>query len=96
MSASKISIVASIGLFLGGIILLALRIPFWGFFLGLPAIQIGIILMILSFDRLSREEVEKEISEIHETPCSVCGKPIFVKGDKKGGICTDCAKKILE
>ena len=55
------SAIVSLALFIGGIVLLALRIPFWGLFLGLPATQIGIILLIFSFDRLSQEEIEEEL-----------------------------------
>lgn len=61
-----LSVVVSLVLFIGGIVLLALRIPFWGLFLGLPATQIGIILLIFSFDRLSQEEIEEELKNFKD------------------------------
>lgn len=56
-----LSVLVSIVLFVGGIVLLILRLPFWSLFLGLPATQIGLILLIFSFDRLSQEEIEEEL-----------------------------------
>lgn len=47
-------VLVSVGLFIGGIVLLALRYPFWSLFLGLPSVQIGIVLIILTFDKLSQ------------------------------------------
>ncbi len=85
----------SLGLFIGGIILLALRYPFWSLILGLPSIQIGIILLILTFDRLSQEEVENEIAQVHQVPCALCGEPTFTRGPEVKGICSGCDKKLL-
>lgn len=61
-----LSVIISLSLFLGGIFLLALRIPVWSLLLGLPSVQIGIVLIIFTFDRLSREEVEEELESIKE------------------------------
>lgn len=55
------SVIISLSLFLGGIFLLALKIPFWSLLLGLPSVQIGIVLIIFTFDRLSAEEVKEEL-----------------------------------
>ena len=59
-----LSTLVSLALFLGGIMLLALRIPFWSLLLGLPAVQIGIVLIIFTFDRLSQEEIEEELESL--------------------------------
>ena len=59
-----LSTLVSLVLFLGGIMLLALRIPFWSLLLGLPAVQIGIVLIIFTFDRLSQEEIEEELESL--------------------------------
>lgn len=88
--------IISITLFLGGLILLALRIPFWGLFLGLPATQAGTILLIYSFDRLSHEEVEKEIEEAIKAPCGSCDESVFNKGGEGRQICAKCKRKITE
>lgn len=62
-----LSVIVSLTLFLGGIFLLALKIPFWGLFLGLPAVQIGIVLSIFAFDRLSQEEIEEELESARKS-----------------------------
>lgn len=61
-----LSVVTSLSLFLGGIFLLTLRIPVWSLLLGLPSVQIGIVLIIFTFDRLSREEIKEELESIKE------------------------------
>lgn len=88
-------VIASLGLFLGGIILLALRIPFWSLFLGLPSIQIGIVFIIFAFDKLSQKEIDEELTEIHQVPCALCGEPTFTRGPEVRGICSGCDKKLL-
>lgn len=85
----------SLGLFVGGIVLLALRIPFWSLFLGLPSVQIGIVFIIFAFDKLSQEEVERELMEVHQVPCALCGQPTFTRGPEVKGICSDCDQKLL-
>lgn len=94
MSKAALSAIISIVLFVGGIVILALRIPFWGLFLGLSAIQVGLILLIFSFDRLSHEEVEKEIEEAQKAPCSSCDNSAFIKGKESREICVKCGKEI--
>lgn len=53
----------SVSLFGGGIALLSSRVEFWSLFLGLPATQIGIIFLILIFERLSKKTLNEEIEE---------------------------------
>jgi len=55
-----LSVVVSCILFVGGIALLALRIPFWSLLLGIPAVQIGIVFLIFAFDKLSQEAIKEE------------------------------------
>ena len=94
MTRVVLSAIIGLVLFIGGIILLALRIPFWGLFLGLPATQTGIILSIFSFDRLSQKEAEKEIEEAQASPCSSCDNSPFIKGKESRQICSKCGRKI--
>lgn len=96
MRKTTFATILSLVLFLGGIGLLALRVPFWSLFLGLPATQIGIIFIILAFDQLSQNEVEQEMAEIRQIPCSLCGQPMFVREGETKGICNQCDQKILE
>ncbi|MFH0864332.1 MAG: hypothetical protein V1858_04580 [Candidatus Gottesmanbacteria bacterium] len=88
--------IISLGLFLGGIILLVIRIPFWSLLLGLPSVQIGIILIIFAFDRLSHEEIKYELADVHQVPCALCGQPTFTQGIEVKGICSDCDKRLLK
>lgn len=53
--------VTALTLFVGGIILLISPIPFWSYFLGIPSILIGISFIILTFERLSNDTIEKEL-----------------------------------
>ena len=34
---------------------------FWGYFLGIPAVQIGIVFIIFTFEKLSREASNEDI-----------------------------------
>ena len=54
--------VTSLTLFVGGIILLLSPIPFWSYFLGIPCILIGISFIILTFEKLSDDTIEKELA----------------------------------
>ena len=89
------AIIVSLGLFLGGILLLALQVPFWSLFLGLPSVQTGIIFIIFAFYTISQEEVGKELRDVHQVPCALCGQPTFTRGTEVKGICSNCDKKIL-
>lgn len=95
MRKTTLATICGLVLFLGGLGLLALKLPFWSLFLGLPSTQIGIIFIILAFDKLSGEEMEKEVQDIRQIPCSLCGQPTFVKSNETKGICSQCDKKIL-
>jgi len=88
------SLLISTGLFIGGIILLALRIPGWSIIFGLPAVQIGIIFLIFTFDDLARNKVGP--NSYHLLNCSVCGKPILAPSWQKERICGACQKKIAK
>ncbi len=51
----------AITLFAGGIVLLIAKIPFWSLYFGLPSVQIGIILMILAFEKTSKEKLGTQL-----------------------------------
>lgn len=88
------SILLSLVLFGGGIALLALRIPGWSLFLGLPSVQIGIVLLIFTFDNLARTKVGPDT--LHMIPCSVCGQMTLVPHWQKEKICEECQKKVIK
>ncbi len=53
-------------LFIGGIILFIQKVPFWSVFLGIPAIQLGIVFLIFTFEKSSTEGIDdEETKEIH-------------------------------
>jgi len=79
-------------LFAGGIIILALRIPGWSLFLGLPATQIGLIFLIFSFDDFARQKVGSE--SLHMVHCVTCGKPTLASFWQEEKICRQCQGKI--
>lgn len=84
----------SLGLFLGGIALLALRIPGWSLFLGLPATQLGIILLIFSFDKIARSQVGPDNLEI--TSCPLCGQRVISIVGEEEKLCEDCQEKAIK
>lgn len=89
-----LSIIISLCLFIGGIIILGLRIPGWSLFLGLPAIQVGAILLIFSFDNLARKNVGIQSLQVLE--CSICRQPTVAPKWKKEAICETCQKEIAQ
>ena len=84
----------SLVLFAGGIALLALRIPGWGLFLGLPAVQIGLVFLIFTFDDIARGKVGPD--SLKMISCSVCGKPTLAPYWQKEKICQACQKKLVQ
>lgn len=59
-----LQLITAIILFIGGIAIIFTKIPFWSLFLGIPSIQGGIVMMIFSFDRLSRWPVEERFEKL--------------------------------
>ncbi|HUS60008.1 MAG TPA: hypothetical protein VMX76_01350 [Nevskiaceae bacterium] len=88
------ALLLSFGLFAGGIALLALRIPGWSLILGLPAVQVGIIFLIFTFDEIARSKVGPD--NLHSVPCSVCGKSTLAPEWQKEKICEECQKKVAK
>lgn len=78
-------------LFVGGVWLLSLRIPFWSLFLGIAATQVGIVLLILSFDNSEKSVFGQD--RFHIIQCEVCGDPMAVLQQYTTGICATCRKK---
>lgn len=56
--------IAAVVLFIGGIFILTLRIPFWSLILGIPSIQIGLVLIIFTFDAIGRWTVEERFEKL--------------------------------
>ena len=61
----------SITLFIGGIILILSQIPFWSLFLGIGAIQIGIVFLIFTYEKLSSNYIINTFVDINPQPSPV-------------------------
>lgn len=59
-----LSFVISLVLFAGGLVLFLSRSSFWSLFLGIPAVQIGIVFLIFTYDRLSKDELDDEMNDL--------------------------------
>src|SRR3989344_5621949 len=72
----------SIVLFLGGAFLLTLKIPFWSLFLGIASVQIGIVLIILTFDSLIKKRNKPLTDEYKTVNCLICRSSQYVPKDR--------------
>ncbi len=84
----------SVSLFLGGAYILSLKIPFWSMFLGLAAIQIGIVFIIFTFEIFVKLNSKRVTDEYNAIPCLICGQIGFVPKYKNTNICDSCQLKI--
>lgn len=96
LTKSLLLFLLSLVFFIGGIIILALRIPGWSLFLGLPAVQIGIVCLIFTFEAISRQKSTFPPKEYHLVDCLVCGRQTMASKDIQKKICEDCQVKIAQ
>jgi hypothetical protein len=87
-----LQIITCLSLLGGGIVILALRIPGWSLFLGLPTITIGIIFLIFTIDDVAKKKVGQESLQV--VLCSVCGKPTPAPSWQNEKICLVCEDKL--
>jgi hypothetical protein len=83
----------SLALFLGGIWLLALRIPGWSLFFGLMITPMGAAFTIFTLDKVSRNRITPPAFKLAK--CKVCGRKTYVKEETEV-ICGQCRKDILK
>ncbi len=81
----------SLLLFAGGVWTFTLRIPVWSLLLGVPAIQVGIMLLIVSFDQAA--ERTAGLKQYHIVSCEVCGNPTAAPIGETHEKCPDCRAK---
>jgi hypothetical protein len=81
----------ALALFGGGIALLALRLPGWGLFLGLPSVIAGFCLIIFLFDEVARNRIGPK--SLHLIKCSKCGKATLAPFWQEEKICQSCKRK---
>ena len=73
-----------------GVWLLTLPLPGWKLILGLPSVQIGIVILIFVFDDLTK----RSLHPTHYTTinCPLCGYENLIFDDASSGCCTNCGK----
>lgn len=83
-----------LALFVGGIFILSAKLPFWSLFLGIASIQIGIVLIILTFDSFIKRKSGRLTDEYKTLNCLVCRTPTFVPKYQATAICNECQVRI--
>lgn len=84
----------SIALFVGGIYILSLKEPFWSLFLGIASIQVGIVLIILTFDSFIKRKIRPVTEDYKTLACLVCKRPTFVPKYQNVTLCDDCQVRV--
>ena len=88
------SIILSLALFLGGIWLLAIRVPGWSILFGLIFTPMGAAFMVFTLDRVARNRIAPP--SFKPTKCRVCGKRTYFKENVEDTICSQCREDIGE
>jgi hypothetical protein len=86
----------SLILFVGGVALLALNIPGWSLILGLPSVQIGIVLLIFTYEAIGQRKSTLSAQEYHLISCLICHRPSLSPKFIQKTICQDCQVKIAQ
>lgn len=89
---SVVPLVSGMTLLLGGIWLLTLPLPGWKLILGLPAAQLGIVLLMFAFDDITKKHLHPENFEI--LICPYCAHQNLVLRETRETYCGNCQKKI--
>jgi len=66
MMRSFLVTATALTLFIGGIVILLFFGGFWGYILGIPAVQIGIVFIIFTFEKLSSDSMDGDIERQKE------------------------------
>lgn len=86
-------IIISLGLMYGGIAILRTQIPFWSLLYGIPAVFLGIIMSLISFNEIAKNGSAKS-TEYHKVSCRVCGNQTLVPMLAESAVCSDCQYKM--
>lgn len=86
-------IVISLGLLYGGVAILRTSIPFWSLVYGVPAVFLGIVISLISFNELAKNRVARA-TEYHQLPCKVCGRMALAPMLIEAIVCPDCQYKM--
>ncbi len=86
-------IVISLGLLYGGVAIVKSEIPFWNLVYGLPAISMGILMTLVTFNELTKNQTAKA-NEYHLIPCAICKKETLTPLLIERVTCADCQYKM--
>lgn len=87
---------SSLALFIGGIIILSLKIPFWSLVIGLASIQIGIVMLIFVFDLFVRRKGKPVTNDYKTLACLMCHRVTYVPKFMGTVLCDSCQIKIAQ
>ena len=88
-----VPILTGTALLIGGIWLLTLPLPGWKLILGLPAAQLGIVVLMFAFDDVTKKHLHPENYEI--LICPYCSNENLVNRQTPSMFCGKCQKKIM-
>lgn len=94
LTKQVLTVILSLSLFFGGIILLLAKIPGWSLFFGLIITPLGTVFTIFTLDEVARSLVVPP--PFHPVKCNVCGKMTYAKEEEKDVICGRCRQDISE
>lgn len=89
---STVPLVSGITLLLGGIWLLTLPLPGWKLIIGLPAAQLGIVLLMFAFDDITKKHLHPENFEI--LICPFCSHENLIHRETRETSCGNCQKPL--
>ena len=85
-----ISFLIGLLLFVGGLYILTLDLPGWKLLLGIPSAQFGIIILLLTFDEVTKRKLSPDL--FIEASCPTCHAIIFLNPDESEGTCPGCGE----
>ncbi len=86
-------IIISLGLLFGGAAILRTQIPFWSLLYGIPAVFLGIVTSLISFNEIAKNRDAKS-TEYHYLLCRVCDRRTLVPLLTASTVCPDCQYKM--
>lgn len=86
-------LITSFGLLYGGIAIFNTDIPFWSLVYGIPAVSLGIVLSLITFNEVAKNSTAKS-TEYHLILCKVCHKETLAPMLIESIVCPNCQYKM--
>jgi hypothetical protein len=77
---------------MGGIWILTLPLPGWKLIIGLPAAQLGIVVLMFAFDDITKKHLHPQNYKV--LICPYCDNENLIRQKKKKTYCSQCSKLI--